>query len=133
MAQVLTYYDDPAMVGATLYPQVYSSYVFGANTFLFPNHAQVAVTLQGTGKWLDAYFELPDANFNGVNQGPQSLVRYETTPAVAGDATTGYIHVSRVRYAVIRPCGPCGRSQPAASQQAHGRVRRHCRRLPGQL
>jgi hypothetical protein len=55
---------------------------------------------------LDAYFELPNANFNGVNQGPQSLVRYETTPATAGDPTTGYIHISRVRYAIIRPCGP---------------------------
>jgi len=106
VAQVLTYYDDPAMVGATLYPQVYSSWVFGVNTYLFASHNQVAVTLQGTGKWLDAYFELPNVNFNGVNQGPQSVARYETTPAVAGDATTGYIHISRVRYAVIRPCGP---------------------------
>ncbi len=106
VAQVLTYYDDPAMAGATLYPQVYSSWVAGNNTYLFPNQNQVAVTLQGTGKWLDADFELPDANFNGVNQGPQSLVRYETTPATAGDPTTGYIHVTRVRYAVIRPCGP---------------------------
>jgi hypothetical protein len=106
VAQVLTYYDDPAMVGATLYPQVYQSWVSGASTLLFPNQAQVAVTLTGSGKWLDAYFELPDANFNGVNQTPQSLVRYETTPATAGDPTTGYIHVSRVRYAVIRPCGP---------------------------
>jgi hypothetical protein len=106
VAQVLTYYDDPAMVGATLYPQVYSSWVNGVNTYLFPVHNQVAVTLTGSGKWLDAYFELDNANFNGVNQGPQSLVRYETTPATAGDPTTGYIHVTRVRYAVIRPCGP---------------------------
>jgi hypothetical protein len=106
VAQVLTYYDDPTMVGATLYPQVYSSWVNGVNTYLFPNHAQVAVTLTGSGKWLDAYFELPNVNFNGVNQGPQSLVRYETTPATAGDPTSGYIHVTRVRYAVIRPCGP---------------------------
>jgi len=106
VAQVLTYYDDPTMVGATLYPQVYSSWVGGVNTYLFPNHGQVAVTLTGSDKWLDAYFELSDANFNGVNQGPQSLVRYETTPAKAGDPTSGYVHVSRVRYAVIRPCGP---------------------------
>ena len=33
-------------------------------------------------------------------------MRYETTPATAGDPTSGYVHVSRVRYAVIRPCGP---------------------------
>jgi len=106
VAQVLTYYDDPTMVGATLYPQVYSSWVSGLNKYLFPNQNQVAVTLTGSDKWLDAYFELPDANFAGVNQGAQSLVRYETTPATAGDPTTGYIHVTRVRYAVIRPCGP---------------------------
>ena len=58
VAQVLTYYDDPTMVGATLYPQVYSSWVNGVNTYLFPNRAQVAVTLTGSDKWLDAYFEL---------------------------------------------------------------------------
>src|SRR5262249_4510382 len=76
------------------------------STPTFPNPNAVAVTLQGSDRWLDAYFELPDANFNGVNQGPQSLVRYQTIPAKAGDPTTGYIHVSRVRYAVIRSCGP---------------------------
>ena len=111
VAQVLTYYDDPTMVGATLYPQVYSSWVNGVNTYLFPgvppSRAQPeVVTLTGSDKWLDAYFELPDANFNGVNQGPQSLVRYETSPATPGDAASGYVHVCRVRYAVIRPCGP---------------------------
>jgi len=106
VAQVLTYYDDPAMVGATLYPQVYQSWVGGVSSLKFPNARAVAVTLMGTGKWLDAYFELSDANFAGVNQGPQSLVRYETTPAKAGDPTSGYVHVTRVRYAVIRPCGP---------------------------
>jgi hypothetical protein len=56
--------------------------------------------------WRDAYFELPNVNFNGVNQGPQSLVRFQTTPANAADPTTGYVHVSRVRYDVVRPCGP---------------------------
>ncbi len=64
------------------------------------------MTLEGTGTWRDAYFELPNVNFNGVNQGPQSLVRYQTTPANPADPTTGYVHVSRVRYNVIRPCGP---------------------------
>ncbi len=106
VAQVLTYYDDPAIAGATLYPQVYQSWVGGVSSLKFPNANNVAVTLTGTGKWLDAYFELPDANFTGVNQGPQSLVRYETTPAKAADPTTGYVHVTRVRYAVIRACGP---------------------------
>jgi len=106
VAQVLTYYDDPALAGASFYPQVYQSWVNGVSALKFLNQGQVAVTLRGSGKWLDAYFEIPDANFAGVNQGPQSLVRYETTPAKSGDPTTGYIHITRVRYAIIRPCGP---------------------------
>ena len=106
VAQVLTYYDDPAIAGARLFPQVYQSWVGGVSSLKFPNPNIAGVTLRGTGKWLDAYFELPDANFAGVNQGPQSLVRYQTIPAKPGDPTSGYVHVTRVRYAVIRPCGP---------------------------
>jgi hypothetical protein len=103
----ITYYDDPSLAGATLKPQVYQSWIYGVSTITFPAAPyNKSVTLQGTGKWLDAYFELPNVNFNGVNQGPQSLVRYQTTPANAADPTTGYVHVSRVRYDVIRPCGP---------------------------
>jgi hypothetical protein len=45
-------------------------------------------------------------NFQGVNQGPQSLVRFQTTKAVPADPTSGNVHVSRVRYDIIRPCGP---------------------------
>lgn len=37
--------------------------------------------------------------FNGVNQGPQAAARFVTS---AG----GKIFFTRVRYAVIRPCGP---------------------------
>lgn len=33
------------------------------------------------------------------------MVRFQTTPANASDPTSGYIHVSRVRYNVVRPCG----------------------------
>ena len=103
----LTYFDDPKLAGATLRPQVYQSWVYGASAITFPAAPyNTRVTLQGTGTWRDAYFELPNVNFNGVNQGPQSLVRYQTTPATAGDPTTGYVHVSRVRYDVVRPCGP---------------------------
>ena len=36
-------------------------------------------------------------NFGGVNQGPQAAARF---------VTSGKILFSRVRYAVIRPCGP---------------------------
>jgi hypothetical protein len=103
----LTYYDDPNLAGATLRPQVYQSWIYGVSTITFPVAPyNTRVTLQGTGTWRDAYFELPNVNFNGVNQGPQSLVRYQTTPANPADPTTGYVHVSRVRYDVIRPCGP---------------------------
>ncbi len=106
VAIALTYYDDPAMAGATLRPQVYQSWIYGASTITFPVAPyDTRVTLAGTGQWRDAYFELPNVNFNGVNQGPQSLVRYQTTPANAADPTTGYVHVSRVRYDVVRPCG----------------------------
>lgn len=106
-AIALTYYDDPKLIGATLRPQVYQSWIYGASAITFPVPPyDTRVTLQGTGKWLDAYFELPNVNFNGVNQGPQSLVRYQTTPAISTDPTTGYVHVSRVRYDVVRPCGP---------------------------
>jgi hypothetical protein len=103
----VTYYDDPKLAGATLRPQVYQSWIYGVSTITFPTGAfNTRVTLQGTGTWRDAYFELPNVNFNGVNQGPQSVVRYQTTPANAADPTTGYVHVSRVRYDVVRPCGP---------------------------
>jgi len=106
VSMVLTYYDDPALVGATIYPQVYQSWVAGTSTITFPvapynNHAVLA----GTGKWVDAYFELPNVNFNGVNQGPQSVVRFETT-SVPGTNAAAVIYVSRVRFDVIRPCGP---------------------------
>jgi len=107
VSQVLTYYDDPALAGATLRAQVYQSWLYGVSALTFPSGVyDKRVTLQGSGQWRDAIFELPDANFNGVNQGPQSLVRYQTTPAVPADPTSGYVHVTRVRYDVVRPCGP---------------------------
>ena len=61
--------------------------------------------LQGTGQWVDAYFYLPNVNFYGVNQGPQSVCRLETSPAVSTNSNTGDVFVSRIRYDVIRPCG----------------------------
>jgi hypothetical protein len=103
----MTYYDDPRLVGASLRPQVYRTYVNGVSQIVGPPAPyNTRVTLTGTGKWLEAYFELPNVNFQGVNQGPQSLVRFQTTRAVASDTTSGYVHVSRVRYDIVRPCGP---------------------------
>jgi hypothetical protein len=103
----LTYYDDPALVGASLRPQVYRTYVNGLSQIIPPPPPyNTRATLTGTGKWLEAYFELPNADFEGVNQGPQSLVRFQTTRAVSSDPTSGNVHVSRVRYDIMRPCGP---------------------------
>jgi hypothetical protein len=111
----LTYYDDPAMVGARLYPWPYSTYKNGATSITFPNQLtgnntlgrlySTRETLTGSGKWKVAYFELPNVNLAGVNQGPQSVVRFQTDPATNGVPASGYIHVSRVRYDVVRPCG----------------------------
>ncbi len=102
VVSVLTYYDDPALAGATLRAQVYRSLVNGTSSYKFPSER---VTLQGTGLWRDAVFDIPDVNFEGVNQGPQSVARFQTEPAVPGDPTSGYVHVSRVRFNVVRPCG----------------------------
>jgi hypothetical protein len=108
VSMLLTYYDDPALVGAKLAPNAYQTWVNGVSTILGAPQPpyNVSVTLKGTGKWVDAYFELPNANFNGVNQGPQSVCRLATTPANPTNTDTGVIYVSRVRYDVIRPCGP---------------------------
>jgi hypothetical protein len=45
---------------------------------------------------MNAYFEIPEIKFQGVNQGPQAAARF---------ALSGKIFFTRVQYAVIRPCG----------------------------
>jgi hypothetical protein len=101
----MTYYDDPALVGATLYPQVYQSWVGGVSTITFPVAPYNArAVLQGTGNWQDAYFELPNVNFNGVNAN-YSVVRFETG-SIPGTNAPAVVYVCRVRFDVIRPCGP---------------------------
>ena len=62
--------------------------------------------MKGTGQWVDASFFLPNANFIGVNQLPQSVARITTSRAVSTNADSGVVFVSRIRYDVIRPCGP---------------------------
>jgi len=102
----ITYYDDPALVGASVRPQVYQSWVNGISTIVTPPAPySTRATLTGSGKWVDAYFELPNVNFNGVNQGPQSVVRFQTTRANSADPASGNVHLTRVSYDVIRPCG----------------------------
>ena len=92
----LTYYDDPELIGATLRPEVYKSERNGQVGFAFTSQT-VAVSLEGSGTWRTAYWEIPDLKFNGVNQGPQAAARF---------ITSGKVWVSRVQYGVIRPCGP---------------------------
>jgi hypothetical protein len=100
----VTYHDDPTLVGQTFWPQVYQSDRGGITTFAFPSPS-IAVRIEGTDRWREAYFELPDVKFNGVNQGPQAAARF---------TVTGKIFFSRVRYGVIRPCGPWAGQNPVA-------------------
>jgi hypothetical protein len=94
---VLTYYDDPALVGDTLYPQIYQTWNNGVSVLATPSgQYDTNVTLRGTGQWKDVTFEIPNANLYGVYGNPQAVCRY---------AATGPVCVSRVRYDVIRPCG----------------------------
>lgn len=104
----LTYYDDPNLAGARIGLNAYNSYVDGIAKIIGapPAPYNTRAVLKGTGRWVDAYFYLPNVNFKGVNQQPQSVCRLQTSPAVAGNADTGDVFVSRIRYDVIRPCGP---------------------------
>jgi hypothetical protein len=96
LAICATYYDDPALVGRQFRPEVYDSEVGGVEGYAFvPGSAGVAI--QGTGKWRRAYWEISGMKFAGVNQGPQAAARFWEN---------GQIFVTRLRYAVIRPCGP---------------------------
>ncbi len=91
-----TYYDDPELAGRTLRPEVYMTVANGTLTFAFTPES-AAIVLEGSGEWRDAYWELPNVKFNGVNQGPQAAARF---------TSSGKVAVTRLRYAVIRPCGP---------------------------
>jgi hypothetical protein len=95
LAICVTYYDNPALIGATFRPEAYRTERNGVETFgFFPDTG--TVPLQGTDTWRTAYWEIPDVKFSGVNQAPQAAARF-----VSSDK----IHVSAVKYAVIRPCG----------------------------
>ena len=72
-------------------------------TLAFPP-ASINVRLSGSDRWLDAYFELPDVKFNGVNQLPQAAARFLINKPVGSQGLPG-VYVTRLRYAVIRPCG----------------------------
>jgi len=96
LAICATYFDDPELAGRSFRPEVYRSDRNGTTTFAF-TPGNIAVVLEGSGQWRETYWELPDVKFEGVNQGPQAAARF---------TSSGKIFVSRLRYAVIRPCGP---------------------------
>jgi hypothetical protein len=115
LAICMTYYDDPALAGQSFRPEVYQSDHNGITGFAF-TQPSIAVALQGSDRWREAYFELPDVKFLGVNQGPQAAARF---------FVSGKIYFSRVRYAVIRPCGPfAGVNQLAECRQPTLHIRR---------
>ncbi|MCC7374156.1 MAG: hypothetical protein IT581_05850 [Verrucomicrobiales bacterium] len=96
LAMCVTYYDDPELAGRTFRPEVYFTEVNG-NEGLGFTPGNVVTTLEGTGTWRETYWEIENIKFRGVNQGPQAAARF---------VTNGKIFITRLRYAVIRPCGP---------------------------
>jgi hypothetical protein len=115
LAICMTYYDDPALAGQSFRPEVYQTDRNGVTTLAF-TPGNIAVVLQGADRWREAYFELPDVKFYGVNQGPQAAARF---------FVSGKIFFSRARYAVIRPCGPfAGVNRLAECRQPTLHIRR---------
>lgn len=104
LAICVTYYDDPTLTGAQFRPEVYISDRGGSDGFAFAP-TSLAVTLEGTDTWREAYFELPELKFTGVNQGPQAAARF---------TANNKVFFSRVRYGVLRPCDVTGFNPLAA-------------------
>lgn len=102
LAICVAYYDDPLLAGKGFRPEVYQTEANGVDMLGFTT-GDITVILQGTDTWKDAYWEIKDIKFNGVNQGPQAAARF-----VVEDK----IFLTRVRYAVIRPCGPNAGKNP---------------------
>lgn len=102
LAILVTYYDDPALIGAGFRPQVWKKQQSGSVILAFLDPPQ-NIVLQGTDKWRDAYWEIGAIRLDGVNQSPQAAARFECS---------GAIHFTRVRYQVVRPCGPTAGQNP---------------------
>jgi hypothetical protein len=99
VAMIVTYYDDPALAGNDLFVNTITTMTDGNLSVVSPSGANITTTLQGTGKWVDAYFEVYNANFSATptfSGTPNFVCRY---------ASSAPIYISRVRYNVIRPCG----------------------------
>ncbi len=121
LAICATYYDDPELIGASFRPEVYITDKGGKTGFGF-TPGTIAVALEGTGKWRNAYFELDDVKFSGVNQGPQAAARF---------FASGKIFFSRMAYGVIRPFCPDGGLNPIADCKPKTDVRISARTVAG--
>lgn len=89
---VAEYYDDPALAGERFGPEVYVT--AGGDLAFYPDNQRT--TLQGTGKWLEDVWYVPDVKFDGVNVQGQAAARFWFTAP---------IHISRLRLGVIRASG----------------------------
>lgn len=99
VAMIVTYYDAANLASNTLGVNTITTMLDGNLAILSPSGSNTSVTLQGTGKWVDAYFEVPNVNFAATTSfaaAPNFICRY---------ASSAPIYISRVRYNVIRPCG----------------------------
>ena len=98
----LTYYDDPALAGASFALSEYFTWLVGGTTPdpVLPGLPYGAATvLQGTGTWTNSTFELPNVSLYGV---------YGSTAGngvVIWEATTN-VRVSAAQLNAIRPAGP---------------------------
>jgi hypothetical protein len=101
LAIAVTYYDDPELAGRGLRAQTWRYQSAGALAQASLNAPQDNIILQGSNTWREAYWEIGRITFDGVNQSP-AATRFA---AEFGADTTKKIHITRVRYAVIRDCG----------------------------
>jgi hypothetical protein len=103
LAIAVTYFDDPALADGTngLRAQTWTYESLGSPAQGFLNFPQDAIILQGSNTWREAYWEIGRITFDGVVQHP-AATRFQGS---FGTDTTKKIHISRVRYAVIRDCG----------------------------
>jgi hypothetical protein len=101
LAIAVTYYDDPALAGKGLRAQTWTYDNLGTPSQGYLGAPQDSIILQGSNTWREAYWEIGKLTFDGVNQHP-AATRFQ---GEFGTDTTKKIHISRVRYAVIRDCG----------------------------
>jgi hypothetical protein len=103
LVMTLTYYDDPALAGATIALSEYFTWNIDSSN---PNNAvlpippySAAAVLHGTGTWTNSTFELPNVSLFGVYGST-------TGDGVVIWAASTNVRVSAAQFNVIRPTGP---------------------------